>query len=72
MRITITAIATPISVRPFFLTSLDSSSTNGSTKWPKMSARPTHCHPPPMRFRYQGISSGRFADQMIRNCENEK
>ena len=25
-----------------------------------------------MRVRYQGISSGRFADQMIRNCENEK
>ena len=44
----------------------------GRAKWKTRRRTATACQPPLARSRYQGISSGRFADQMIRNCENER
>ena len=53
-------------------TAADSSNANGMKKCPNTSAIATKPHDPRMRAMYQGISSGRLPDQMIRNCENEK
>ena len=63
------AMATRPAVR---LRSRDSSRKNGRKNCPTSSRMLNHSQPWLMRSRYQGISSGRFADQMIRNCENEK
>src|SRR5256885_15678333 len=66
-------ISTAVTVRliRFFFTSFDNSSENGITKWNRMMAIATNCHPWSNRVRNQWISSGKFPAQMIRNCENE-
>ena len=51
---------------------LESSIRNGKMKCPNASSRLTGPQPFEKRRIYQGISSGRFADQMIRNCENAR
>ncbi len=62
-------MATRASMAGRFLRSCDSSSTKGSMKCPTTSAMATQPHEPVVRCTYQGISSGRLPDQMIRNCE---
>ena len=42
---------------------------NGAMNWKITSASVKNHQPPSARRRYQGLSSGRLADQMIRNCE---
>src|ERR1700727_1971633 len=56
----------------FRFRSRDSSSVNGITQWKMKSIEQTTHHPPRMRFRYQGISSGTLPDQMIRYSANER
>jgi len=71
-RISRTHAATTASVLLFFLRSAESSAANGSAKWPITMTIATAPQEPRMRAMYQGISSGRLPDQMIRNCENER
>jgi hypothetical protein len=66
------ARATIPTVRARRFTPRESSTRKGTAKWKTTRNRPTSRQPPWNRRRYQGISSGRFPDQMIRNCENEK
>ena len=59
-------------VPPVRFRSRFSSRTYGSMKWPTISSTLTQSQLPVTRERYQGISSGRFPIQMIRNCEKLK
>src|ERR1700722_9863665 len=51
----------------FRFKSRDSSRQKGISQWQIKSAEPTTHHPPRIRFKYQGISSGTLPDQMMRN-----
>src|ERR1700733_15838567 len=56
----------------FRFRSRDSSSVNGITQWKMKSQVQTTHHPPRMRLRYQGISSGTLPDQMIGYSANDR
>jgi hypothetical protein len=46
---------------------VESRSAKGTEKWPTTSRSPTSSQPPRSRLRYQPVSSGMSADQMIMN-----
>src|SRR6185437_7440463 len=56
----------------FRFRSRDSSSVKGISQWQIKSAEQTTHHPPWMRFRYHGSSSGMLPDQMIRNSAKQR
>ena len=53
----------------FSFTSIRSSARNGTKKWPKiMMIAPVNHHVPFRASRYQKVSSGMFAFQMMKYC----
>src|SRR5882757_2586141 len=44
---------------------------NGKKNWKTINPKATHCQPPVVRRKYQGISSVRLPLQMIRNWQND-
>ena len=47
----------------------DSNRMNGSAKWATSNSMAMPSQPPWVRCKYQGTSSARLPDQMIKNCE---
>src|ERR1019366_6091065 len=71
-RMKIMNIASGASLLRFRFKSCDNMIPNGTKKWNMTIKIATGAQPPRIRCRYQPISSGRFADHVIRNCEYEK
>src|SRR5262245_36674931 len=69
---TSTKSATAPSLRVCSFTFRDRSKQNGIANWPTTSSSATHCQPSRNRRKYQGVSSGRFSDQISKNWENDR